>query len=131
MTRIVHIAVVLFLALNGLSLIASAFHSAWHLRIVGGPYFNSELDFLSGILWLLAGIGVYRFDRRARVLAAALMGFSCLVLLGPFVLDPTLAMGMWKQIGIAMVPVVAVLCWLFSPGVRAQFVAANKSAKVA
>lgn len=131
MAKIVHIAVVLFLGLNGLSSIVSAFHSAWHLRIVGGPYFSSEFDFLSGILWLLAGIGVYRFDGRARVLAAALMGFSCLALLGPFVLDPAFAMGMWKQIGIAIVPVLAVLLWLFSPGVRARFVAANKSAKVA
>ena len=94
MARIVHIAVVLFLALNGLSSIASAFHSAWHLRIVGGTYFNSEFDFLWGILWLLAGIGVYRFDGRARVLATALMGFSCLALLGSFVLAPAFAMRM-------------------------------------
>jgi hypothetical protein len=121
----------LFLALSGLSSIASAFHSAWHLRIVGGRHFNSEFDFLWGILWLLAGIGVYRFDGRARVLATALMGFSCLALLGRFVLDPAFAMGMWKQIGIAMGPMLAVLWWLFSPGARARFVAAKESAKVA
>ncbi len=131
MARIVHIAVVLFLTLNGLSSIASAFHSAWHLRTVGGPYFDSNFDLLWGILWLLAGVGVYRFDRRARILAMALMGLSCLALLGPFILDPAFAMGMWKQIGIAMGPMLAVLCWLFSPGVRARFVAANESAKVA
>jgi hypothetical protein len=128
--RIVHIAVVLFLALNGLSSIASAFHSAWRLRTVGGPYFNSDVDFLWGILWLLAGIGVYRFEGRARVLATALMGFSCAALLGPFVLDPAFAMGMWKQIAIAMGPVLAVLWWLFSPGVRARFAVAKESANV-
>jgi len=119
--KLFHIVVVLVFALDGVSSLLAAAGFAWHLRTIKGPYFQSEMDLLEGIVLLLVAVGLYRHDARARKLAIVVAALYTLAFGMVLIAVPGVALGSW----------LLVLLWLLSGTTRAQFIAGKAQAKTA
>lgn len=125
--KTLHILIVSLFALAGVSYALHALRSAWKLRTITGPYFEQEMSFLVGIVFLLAAVGLYRFDPRARVTAMALAGLNLLGGAAVLFFAPGRITAFFTAFWLAVWSFV--LLWLFSSPVRAQFVAAKVQSK--
>src|SRR5208337_1233365 len=119
--KLFHIVVVLVFALDGVSSLLAAAGFAWHLRTIKGPYFQSEMDLLEGIVLLLVAVGLYRHDARARKLAIVVAALYTLAFGMVLIAVPGVALGSW----------LLVLLWFLSGTTRAQFIAGKAQAKTA
>jgi len=82
-------------------------------------------DLAFGCVYLVAAVGVWKFNRFGRLLAAILVLWNLFGAVSSTFEGPDLANLSW--LGLA----VLVSVWLFLPSVREEFAAANEAAKVA
>lgn len=112
----VYIAAALF-AVTGMACLLNGFGRARQVGIAGGRYFETEIDILDGIAFLSTAAGLYRFDRRARILAIFLTGVNLIVLAAAFRFEPVVIM--WLAVWL-----VVLFCFV-SPSVQAEFAGAH------
>ena len=125
MSRLRHITVVAVFGLTGISFMLDALRVYPRLNTISGPYFNTQLDILEGIAFLIAAFGLYRFDPRSRYFAMFLAAFSLLVGALALLFVPGVVTLLWTAAWLL------VLWWLLSPSVQNRFVAATARSRTA
>ncbi len=125
MSKLRHITVVAVFGLTGISFMLDALRVYPRLNTISGPYFNTQLDILEGIAFLIAAFGLYRFDLRSRYFAMFLAAFSLLVGALALLFVPGVVTLLWTAAWLL------VLWWLLSPSVQNRFVAATARSRTA
>ena len=129
MRKLLHIIVVLFFGVNGLTTVLDAFGVAvrWGMAEASDRYFGSGLDFVVGLALFAVAFGLYRRDNRARILAISV---SILGLFGLIIAALAIGPLAYFRMFIACLPWVLVIAWLCWPSVRTEFATTGERARV-